>query len=213
MPYKAATILTIILLVGTIFFGPLIGLIGVILMWLYIKWPKWLKILITTLIALYLLLILFVIINASLIFFYRPVKVRGEAMSPTYKNNQFLITKTYDKNSQLNRGDIIILKAINKPDLEYIKRVVGVPGDQIEITEGKVYLNDNILNEDYLPKGTITNHWENGFTQEGQKIIVPADSYFVMGDNRLKSSDSREWGFIPKNNVLNKVMFCYWNCN
>lgn len=104
-----------------------------------------------------------------------------------------------------NRGEVIVFRAPMNPDSDYIKRVIGVPGDLVEIRGGKVWLNGKLLKEPYI-HGALTE--TNG--QTGSRVRVPAESYFVMGDNRAGSSDSRDWGFVPLKNVIGKAMFVYW---
>ena len=86
------------------------------------------------------------------------------------------------------------------PDEQYIKRVVGIPGDRIHISDGKVYVNDELLTEPYLSVPT----------KSGGDWAVPADSLFVMGDNRNNSSDSRAWGMVPFENLVGKAFVVYW---
>jgi signal peptidase I len=99
------------------------------------------------------------------------------------------------------RGDVIVFKYPKDPSRDFIKRVIGVPGDTVSIHDGTVYVNGSALDEDYLDETT------RGPLQD---TVVPEDSYFVMGDNRSNSSDSRSWGFVPEENIIGKAMFSYW---
>jgi signal peptidase I len=105
------------------------------------------------------------------------------------------------------RGDIIVFKSPKNPDVDYIKRIVGLPGDHVKIQSGKVILNGSTLNENYT--NGITNAFEGGFLQEGVEVIVPEGTLFVMGDNRPRSSDGREFGFTPQADVIGKVILRY----
>lgn len=152
------------------------------------------------------LLAFFVIIY---LFFAQPNQIKGNAMFPNYVDGQYYITlKIYN---EFERGNTIVFKSPNNPELDNFKRIVGLPGEKIMISDGKVYINENVLEEAYLQSGTTTR--SGNFLQEGQKITVPQGQYFVLGDNRDHSLDSREVGFIPKQNILGKMTICYWNCN
>lgn len=152
------------------------------------------------------LLAFFVIIY---LFFAQPSQIKGSAMLPNYVDGQYYITlKIYN---EFERGNTIVFKSPNNPELDNFKRIVGLPGEEIIISDGKVYINENVLEETYLQSGTTTR--SGNFLREGQKITVPQEQYFVLGDNRDHSLDSREVGFIPKQNILGKMTICYWNCN
>ena len=99
------------------------------------------------------------------------------------------------------RGDVIVFKYPRDPDRDFIKRVIGVPGDRVRVVDGVVYVNDVALEEDYIsaPAG-----------RELEEEVVPEGNYFVLGDNRPNSSDSRSWGFVPEENIIGKAMLSYW---
>jgi signal peptidase I len=151
-------------------------------------------------------------------FLFRPFNVDGQSMYPTFHNGEYVLTnligfedfKIYRANfGTLKLGDVIVFVAPPDPTKDFIKRVIGVPGDTIMLKDGSVYLNGNLLDESaYLTSDVKT--YEGAFLHEGQTITVPANEYFVMGDNRPESSDSRTWGFVPRNNVVGKSMFVYW---
>lgn len=104
------------------------------------------------------------------------------------------------------RGEVIVFEAPRDPGRDYIKRVIGMPGDVVEIKAGKVYLNGKPLQEPYI-KNAITE--ANGFRQDNRWKVPPGNLY-VLGDNRPGSSDSRDWGFVPIDNVVGKAIFAYW---
>lgn len=85
--------------------------------------------------------------------------------------------------------------------------------DTISICNGDVLINGEKIEEPYLSFDTETPVWENGFMENCQEVTIPSEHYFVMGDNRLKASDSRKWGFLPKQNMQGQYMFCYFNCS
>jgi signal peptidase I len=100
------------------------------------------------------------------------------------------------------RGDVIVFRYPRDPDRDFIKRVIGIPGDHIRVENGLVYVNGVQLDEDYISD-------PSGRDLEGEQI-VPPESYFVLGDNRPNSSDSRSWGFVPEENIIGKAMLSYW---
>lgn len=130
-------------------------------------------------------------------------------MEPTFDTGDYILTSkiTY-KFDKPERGDIIVFKSPRNPDIDYIKRIVGISGDTIMVRNGQVYINDLLINEAYL--GGETNVFEGGFLKEEAEVTVPEDHFFVMGDNRPRSSDSREFGFVPENDVIGKVFFRYY---
>ena len=99
------------------------------------------------------------------------------------------------------RGDVIVFRYPRDPSRDFIKRVIAVPGDTVSIHDGQVSVNGKLLEENYLDETTRGNLDET---------IVPENSYFVLGDNRSNSSDSRSWGFVPEENIIGKAMFSYW---
>jgi signal peptidase I len=130
------------------------------------------------------------------------IRVDGFSMEPTYHNNNYIVvSKLAYKFKEISRGDVIVFEYPLAPDEDFIKRVIGLPGDQIEVTNGKVFLNGTELNESYIDAAPI---------REQPLLVVPEDSLFVMGDNRNNSSDSRTWGPLPIENVIGKTVFVYW---
>lgn len=152
-----------------------------------------------------LLLAIFIVVY---LFFVQPHQIKGKAMLPNYVDSEYyLTTRVY---GELRRGDVIVFRAPKDPGFDLFKRIVGLPGEEIEIRDGKVYVNGNAAVETYLLQGTYTRG--GSFIQEGQRVTVPQGQYFVLGDNRDYSSDSREVGFIPKESIVGKMTICYWNC-
>ncbi len=144
------------------------------------------------------------------LFLFQPHQVRGNSMYPNFHDKDYLLTdKISYRLGQPKRGDVIIFMAPKNEEYDYIKRIIGIPGDKIEITQDyKIKLNNQILNESYLPSGTQT--FGGNFLEVGKTITVPSDEYFVLGDNRNHSSDSRDWGFVPRKNIIGKAWFRYW---
>jgi signal peptidase I len=109
------------------------------------------------------------------------------------------------------RGDVVVFIYPENPKKDFIKRLVGLPGDVVEIKNGTLYVNDSPVLE---PPFTAHYYYNRGnFGAEEQKIIVPADSYYMLGDNSASSQDSRYWGFVPAKNVLGKAILIYWPLN
>lgn len=143
------------------------------------------------------------------LFLFQPHQVRGNSMYPNLHDNDYLLTDkiTYQLREP-KRGDTIIFRAPKNEEYDYIKRIVGLPGDTVRVNDGKIYVNDELLTEDYLSSDSFT--YGGRFWKENQSIPVPEDQYFVLGDNRSHSSDSREWGPVPRKNIIGKAWLRYW---
>ena len=109
------------------------------------------------------------------------------------------------------RGDVIVFIYPQDSKKDFIKRLIGLPGETVEIRNGSVFVNDKPLLDPEFNQHYYYNRGELGL--EGQKIIVPQDSYFVLGDNSASSKDSRYWGFVPGKNILGKAILIYWPLN
>jgi len=140
----------------------------------------------------------------------QPHQVRGLSMYPTFDTGEYLLTnKLKYRFSDPKAGDIIVFKAPGSTNQDYIKRIVGVPGDTIKVKAGDLYINGMELDETEYLDETILTLAEN-YLKEGMEITVPDDSYFVAGDNRPHSSDSRDFGTIPKDDIIGKAWLRYW---
>ena len=127
-------------------------------------------------------------------------------MTPNFEDGEMILTdKISYRFSQPKRGDVIIFQSptINK---DLIKRVIGLPGETISIENGEVKVNDKPLTETYISVQTPPG----AFLAEGQKYIIPANDYIVLGDNRSNSLDSKEWGTLEKKNIIGRAWFVYW---
>lgn len=142
-------------------------------------------------------LVLFLVINAL----SARVRVENVSMQPTLKPGEFLlVNRVAYKLSDPSIGDIIIFHAPGSSDVDYIKRVIGLPGDEVRISDGIVYVNEQPLYEPYIANPpNYTGQWS-----------VPPDEYFVLGDNRNNSSDSHLWGFIPTDEIVGRALLVYW---
>ncbi len=143
------------------------------------------------------------------VFFFRPFQVNGISMQPNYTNKEYFITKLMY--GSVERGDVFVYKAPDSPRKDYIKRVIGLPGETIMISTGKVYINGQLLDEtSYLASTVITSG--GSYLPDGKTITIPNDSYFMLGDNRSQSIDSRQYGPVAKQLLIGKELFCYFNC-
>ncbi|MBI2196551.1 signal peptidase I [Candidatus Daviesbacteria bacterium] len=136
-------------------------------------------------------------------------KVQGNSMVPTFHTGDYLITdKLSYRFREPERGEIIVLKNPRDESQDFIKRIIAIPGDTIEISNNSVYLNNQSLKESYLPPGTLTP--AGAFLTEGTPVKVANNQYFVIGDNREHSSDSREWGPVTKKEIIGRALFRYF---
>jgi signal peptidase I len=153
-------------------------------------------------------------------------RIQGSSMEPSFHTNQLLLVNKaayfhFDSNAWLrlvpgvkaegtnvvwifggpHRGDVVVFEPPDVPTEDYIKRVIGLPGDKVEIRDGTVYVNDKPLTENYIK--------EKPFNAYGP-VVVPPNALFVLGDNRNASRDSRIFGFLPFDKIVGKAMFVYW---
>lgn len=159
------------------------------------------------------LLLVFAVFLVIWQFLFRPFQVNGNSMYPTFFDKQYILTNIIIlKFNKPKIGDVIVFKAPLDQEKDYIKRVIGSPGDVLEIKNGNVYVNGKILDESKYLKSSVKTYG-GSFLRENEQVTVPANSYFVMGDNRSGSSDSREWRFVPDKLVIGESFFAYWPLN
>lgn len=143
------------------------------------------------------------------LFFFQPHQVKGNSMNPNFSNGEYLLTNKITYQFQEPKGgDIVVFTAPRNQEYEYIKRIIGLPGESIQVAGGAVFINKEKLEENYLPLDLMTN--SGSFLKEGQVLAIPQGEYIVMGDNRNHSSDSREWGTVPRENIIGKAWLRYW---
>lgn len=142
-------------------------------------------------------LILFLILNATTARF----QVRGSSMEPTLHNGQYLVvSKVTLWLHPPERGDVIVFLPPNNPNEDYIKRIIGLPGERVEIRDGTVWVDEVLVEETYIANpAPYSGAWSLGDKE-----------YFVLGDNRGNSSDSHSWGLLPEENIVGKAWLCYW---
>ena len=150
---------------------------------------------------------LFVSAAASVLiitFLYQPVRVEGTSMLPRLEDrDRLFINKFVYHVSAIERGDVVVFHYPRDPEKSYIKRVIALPGDRLWIAQGQVWLNGLPLREGYVPE-------QYRDTRSMAEMVVPADCYFMMGDHRSISSDSREFGPVERSLIYGKAVFIYW---
>jgi signal peptidase I len=150
-------------------------------------------------------LILSLLLAFIVIFFlYQPVQVEGTSMMPRLANDErILINKFVYRFEPIQRGDIVVFWYPLDPSKSYIKRVVGLPGERVSVAEGRVYINGQPLRESYLPAEYFDR-------QSYPVTLVEANHYYVLGDHRESSNDSRLWGTVDRKYIYGKAVFVYW---
>jgi signal peptidase I len=143
-----------------------------------------------------------------ILFLYRPVKVEGTSMMPTLLDQERLFINQFSYKfglGDIKRGDTVVFWY---PDdhtntVSYIKRVIGLPGDTVEVKDGYVLVNGKQLEENYVPL-------EYRDDRPYPPKVVPPNNYFVLGDHRISSNDSRAWGYVPRDYIYGKAVFVFW---
>jgi signal peptidase I len=144
-----------------------------------------------------------------ILFLYRPVKVEGTSMMPSLYDQERLFINQFSYKfglGDIKRGDTVVFYFPGEPSESYIKRVIGLPGDTVAVDDGYVIVNGKKLEENYVPA-------EYRDDRSYSAKIVPPAQYFVLGDHRVSSNDSRAWGFVPRNYIYGKAVFVFWPLN
>lgn len=136
-------------------------------------------------------------------FAFEPFYIPSGSMEPTLQiNDEILVNKFGYHIWELQRGDIVVFKYPEDPSIDYVKRLVGLPGEKVELKDSKLYVNNQEVAENYLPEGLKFNDFG--------PIEVPKGQFLMLGDNRNNSEDSRYWGCLPEENIVGKAMFIFW---
>jgi signal peptidase I len=141
-----------------------------------------------------------------ILFLYQPVRVEGTSMMPSLVDQERIFINKFAYRfgiSDISRGDTVVFWFPGDPSKSFIKRVIGVPGDKVEVTDGKVSVNQTALDEPYVPEA-YRDHVSTPLR------VVPQGEYFVLGDHRSSSNDSRMWGTVPRHFIYGKAAFVYW---
>ncbi len=141
-----------------------------------------------------------------ILFLYRPVKVEGTSMMPSLYDQERLFINQFSYKfgiGHIQRGDTVVFWYPGEPTTSYIKRVIGLPGDTVSVDDGYVIVNGKKLVENYIPP-------EYRDDRSYPPIVIPPDQYFVLGDHRSSSNDSRAWGLVPKSYIYGKAVFVFW---
>ncbi|MEE8585081.1 MAG: signal peptidase I [Acidobacteriota bacterium] len=138
------------------------------------------------------------------IFVVQPVKVEGTSMEPKLEDQErIFVNKFIYHFSRIERGDIVVFWYPKDPTKSFIKRVIGAPGERVEIRRGQVYINGERLDEPYVPANFLD-------AASYPPTLVPEGHFYVLGDHRNSSNDSRNWGSVPSGNIFGKAVFRYW---
>lgn len=139
-----------------------------------------------------------------IIFLYQPVKVEGTSMMPGLEDQErIFVNKFVYRWEPIARGDIVVFRYPRDTSKSYIKRIIGVAGDRVRIESGQVYVNGEPLDEDYVPS-------EYADARSYPEITVPLNTFFVLGDHRTMSNDSRDFGPVNERFIYGKAVFGYW---
>jgi signal peptidase I len=152
------------------------------------------------------LMLALIILVLVIQFVYRPVKVEGTSMMPSLEDQDRIFINKFNYRfgmGEVKRGDTVVFSYPGDPAKSYIKRVVGLPGDHVKIEQGVVTVNGSRLDESYVPSAYRD-------TQSVAETVVPADYYYVLGDHRSSSNDSRSWGPVHSRHIFGKAVFVYW---
>ena len=137
-------------------------------------------------------------------------KIPSGSMRPTLlEGDKLFVNKFIYRLHPPERGDIIVFKYPEDPKKDFIKRLVAYQGETVEIRDGKIYVNDKVL-DDPATFGKFYYYNHEPYGGPNEKVRVPGDSYYALGDNSANSTDSRFWGFVPKKNMVGKAMFRWW---
>ena len=142
-----------------------------------------------------------------IVFLYQPVKVEGTSMMPRLVDQErIFINKFVYQLGPISRGDVVVFRYPFDPAKSYIKRVVGLPGETVRLVNGTVFINGRKLEEGYVGE-------EFRDRQSQAPLVIPPDQYYVLGDRRNSSNDSRVWGPVPQQYIYGKAVFAYWPMN
>lgn len=139
-----------------------------------------------------------------IMFLYQPVRVEGTSMQPELRDQDRLFINKFAYHFEgISRGDVVVFHYPRDPSKSYIKRIIALPGDTLDIEDGRVYVNGKHIDESYVPRRYRDS-------RSLPEMVIPTGEYFVMGDHRSISSDSRDFGPVPRDLIYGKAAFVYW---
>lgn len=169
--------------------------------WLWGKWKNWGEPLLVA-------AVLAVVIRT---FFFGPYKIPTGSMRTTFlEGDRIFVDKISYRFNTPKRGDIIVFKYPLDKKKDFVKRLAGLPGDRILIEDGKLIINGEVMDNPPFSEHYYYNRDDWDYGKTGMQIDVPQDRFFVLGDNSAQSSDSRNWGFVPKKNLIGRAFFIWW---
>jgi signal peptidase I len=169
--------------------------------WFHDKWKNWGEP----------FLVAAVLAFAIRTFLLGPYKIPTGSMKPTFlEGDRIFVDKLSYRFNPPQRGDIIVFKYPLDRKKDFVKRLVGMPGDEIQIDHGKLVINGKVIEDAPFAEHYYYNRNDWPYAKEGQTIKVPEGMYFALGDNSAQSSDSRFWGFVPAKNLVGKAFFIWW---
>ena len=160
-------------------------------------------------------------------FFVQAFKIPSGSMIPTFRIGDRIFVNKFLYSARIpfvnlrlpvpsikepKRGDIIVFVSPEDPKKDFVKRLIAVGGDTVEIREGKIYINGNVVS-DHAGINAVYYYNAGEYGKEGRPVTVPRDSYYALGDNSGSSRDSRYWGFVPRKNLIGKAICIYWPMN
>lgn len=139
----------------------------------------------------------------------QPHKIKGNSMQPNFPDGEYILSdKLSYRFGEPERGDVVVFEAPGTDGEDFIKRIIGLPGETISIRDNSVYIDNRQVIESYLPDTIVT--LPGDFLEDGESVTIPLENYFVLGDNRGHSSDSRTWGLVEKEAITGKAWVVYW---
>jgi len=172
--------------------------------WCHEKWKNWGE-------PLLIAAVLAILIRS---FVLGPYKIPTGSMRPTFlEGDRIFVDKVSYRFREPERGDVIVFKYPNDEKKDFVKRLVGLPGDTLQIRDGFLYVNGEKMDQPPFSEHYYYNVAEGKFGKTDQLTVIPEDRYFVLGDNSAHSSDSRHWGFVPEENLVGRAFLIWWPPN
>jgi len=145
------------------------------------------------------------------LFLLQPNMIKGASMEANFFDGDYILTeKVMYRFREPKRGEVVVFQSPTRPDVDYIKRIIALPGETISLTDGIIYIDGNPLGEEYQP---VSETAAGRFLSNGEEFTVPEGTFFVMGDNRMHSSDSREFGTVALEDIRGRAVLRYWPLN